>query len=76
VDGSVYGTLHVAPTHAFLGVTVGDMQAAYTYASGRASATIVTELGGGNIDRMMLAPGLYKWSSNVESQLVSPSAAV
>jgi len=42
---------------------VGDMQTAYTDAAGR-SATI-TELGGGNIGGLTLAPAVYSWSTNV-----------
>jgi hypothetical protein len=42
---------------------VGDMQTAYTDAAGR-KATI-TELGGGNIGGLTLAPAVYSWSTNV-----------
>jgi len=42
---------------------VHDMQTAYTNAAGR-SATI-TELGGGNIGGLTLAPAVYSWSTNV-----------
>jgi len=41
-----------------------DMEAAYADAAGRTIPT-ATELGGGNIGGMLLAPGLYKWSTNV-----------
>jgi hypothetical protein len=42
---------------------VGDMQAAYTDAAGRHAT--VTELGGGNIGGKVLAPGVYRWTTNV-----------
>jgi hypothetical protein len=40
-----------------------DMQTAYTDAAGRSATT--TELGGGNIGGLTLAPGVYSWSTNV-----------
>jgi len=43
---------------------VGDMLTAYNDAAGRTLPT-ATELGGGNIGGMTLAPGLYKWSTDV-----------
>jgi hypothetical protein len=42
---------------------VGDMQTAYKDAAGRSATT--TELGGGNIGGLTLAPGVYSWSTNV-----------
>lgn len=41
-----------------------DMGTAYTDAAGRTTPT-ATELGAGNIGGMTLAPGLYKWSTDV-----------
>lgn len=46
-----------------LSTAVSDMQTAYTDAAGRPAT--VTELGAGNIGGRILAPGVYKWSSNV-----------
>lgn len=46
-----------------LSTAVSDMQTAYTDAAGRPAN--VTELGAGNIGGRILAPGVYKWSSNV-----------
>jgi hypothetical protein len=43
---------------------VGDMLTAYNDAAGRTLPT-ATKLGGGNIGGMTLAPGLYKWSTDV-----------
>jgi hypothetical protein len=42
---------------------VGDMQTAFTDASGRAPG--VTELGAGNIGGMTLSPGVYAWSTGL-----------
>jgi len=64
VDGDVYGASHAAPTPANLGLAVFDMEAAFTDAAGRVNPSYV-ELGGGSIDYLTLAPGLYKWSTNV-----------
>ena len=46
-----------------LSTAVSDMQTAYTDAAGRPAT--VTELSAGNIGGLILAPGVYKWSSNV-----------
>ncbi len=43
---------------------VADMATAYTDAAGRTLPT-ATELGAGNIGGLTIAPGLYKWSTNV-----------
>jgi hypothetical protein len=42
---------------------IGDMQTAYTNAAGRHAT--VTELGGGNIGGKVLAPGVYRWNTDV-----------
>jgi predicted acyltransferase (DUF342 family) len=63
VNGNVYASDYAAPTPATMTAAVSDMQAAYT--AGNAQAPGVTELGGGNIDNMTLAPGVYKWSTGV-----------
>jgi Ice-binding-like/Bacterial Ig-like domain len=44
---------------------VADMGTAYTEAAGRTSIDVVNELGAGLIGGMTLAPGLYKWSTDV-----------
>jgi hypothetical protein len=56
----------------FLTAAVGDMGIAYTDAAGR-SLPDATELGAGQIGGLTLAPGLYKWSSNV---LISTSVTL
>jgi hypothetical protein len=68
--GNIYtvdaaGPLPCRTTNAtFLTAAIGDMQLAYTNAAGR-SLPDATELGAGQIGGLTLAPGLYKWSSNV-----------
>jgi len=47
-----------------LGIAVGDMQAAYTDAAGRANPDFLN-LGAGNIGGMTLTPGLYKWTTGL-----------
>ncbi len=47
-----------------LGTAILDMQTAYTDAAGRTTPDF-TELGAGNISGRTLAPGLYKWSTDV-----------
>ena len=63
VVGKVYAANYAAPTPSVLTTAVKDMQTAYTNAAGRTAG--VTELGAGNIGGLTLAPGVYKWSSNV-----------
>lgn len=46
-----------------LGNAVQDMQTAYTDAAGRPAT--ITELGGGNIGGLTLAPGVYSWTTDV-----------
>ena len=63
VTGKVYAADYDAPTPANMTTSILDMQTAYTDAAGRAPN--YTELGSGNIGGRTLAPGVYKWSSNV-----------
>ena len=68
--GTIYtvdaaGPLACRTTNAtFLTAAIGDMGFAYADAAGR-SLPNATELGAGQIGGLTLAPGLYKWSSNV-----------
>ena len=64
VTGKVYASDYSIPTPTTMTTAISDMQTAYTDAAGRALPTAV-ELGAGNIGGMTLAPGLYKWSTNV-----------
>ena len=64
VDGKVYASDYDSPTPANMTTAVSDMEAAYIDAAGRTNPT-ATELGDGNIGGLTLAPGLYKWSTDV-----------
>lgn len=70
VTGTIYsvnaaGPLPCTVTNATLLTTaVGDMEAAYLDAAGRTSPDF-TELGAGEIGGLTLAPGLYKWGTDV-----------
>jgi hypothetical protein len=63
VSGRVYAADYASPTPSVLTTAVGDMEAAFTDAAGRAAD--VTELGAGNIGGMTLAPGVYKWGTGL-----------
>jgi hypothetical protein len=64
VAGKVYAPDYAVPTPANLTTAIGDMQTAYTDAAGR-SLPDFTELGAGQIGGLTLAPGLYKWGTDV-----------
>lgn len=64
VTGSIWASDYDAPTPADLTTAVLDMQAAYTDAAGRTLPDF-TELGAGDIDGLVLVPGLYKWGTGV-----------
>lgn len=64
VTGKVYAADYTPPTPTTMTTAISDMQTAYTDAAGRTLPT-ATELGAGNIGGMTLAPGLYKWGTNV-----------
>ncbi|HEX7607707.1 MAG TPA: ice-binding family protein [Candidatus Cryosericum sp.] len=64
VTGKIYAADYASPTPANMTTAVSDMEAAYLDAALRATPDD-TELGGGNISGMTLAPGLYKWSTGV-----------
>jgi len=63
VTGRVYAADYAPPSPSNLTTAVGDMELAFTDASGRAPD--VTELGAGNIGGMTLAPGVYKWGTGL-----------
>lgn len=63
VSGKIYAADFATPTPANLTAAVGDMERAFTDAAGRAAD--VTELGAGDIGGKTLAPGVYKWSTDV-----------
>jgi hypothetical protein len=64
VTGKLYAPDYASPTPANLTTAVSDMETAYTDAAGR-TLPDATELGSGNIGGMTLAPGLYKWSTDL-----------
>jgi hypothetical protein len=63
VTGRVYAADYASPTPAAMTKAVGDMEQAFTDASGRAPGT--TELGAGDIGGLVLAPGVYKWGTGL-----------
>jgi hypothetical protein len=63
VIGSVYAADYGPPTPTMMTTAVGDMGTAISDASGRAPD--FTELGSGDIGSLVLAPGVYKWSTGV-----------
>src|ERR1035437_9931293 len=64
VNGKVYAPAYANPTPANISTAVSDTETAYTDGAGRTNPT-ATELGAGNIGGMTLAPGLYKWGTDV-----------
>lgn len=64
VTGKIYAPNLQAPTPANLTTAIGSMQTAYTDAAGRSNPDF-TELASGNLGGLTLAPGLYKWSTNI-----------
>lgn len=64
VVGRLYAAAYAAPTPARLTAAIGDMEAAYTEAAGRPNPDF-TELAGGDLSGLTLAPGLYKWGTGV-----------
>jgi len=64
VTGNVYASDYAAPTPATLTTATGDMLTAYTDAAGRPTPDH-SELASGNLGRLTLPAGLYKWSNTV-----------
>jgi hypothetical protein len=70
VTGNIYAVDAAGPepcsqaTPTTLTVAVGDMQIAYEDAKGRSSPNFI-DLGAGEIGGRTLAPGLYKWNTNL-----------
>ena len=70
VTGTIYSVDAAGPlpcrvtAPSFLTTAISNMEAAYTDAAGRTNPSAVN-LGAGNIGGMTLAPGLYKWTSNL-----------
>ncbi|MGV8894782.1 MAG: ice-binding family protein [Burkholderiaceae bacterium] len=64
VVGKMYAANFAAPTPTYMTTSVSDMETAYTAAAGR-TLPDHTELGSGQIGGLTLAPGLYKWGTDV-----------
>jgi hypothetical protein len=64
VTGGVYASDYAASTPANLTTAIGDMDLAYVDAAGRPTPDH-TELGAGNIGKLTLPAGLYRWSNTV-----------
>lgn len=62
----LYAADYKPPTPAHLTAAVLSMEAAYTAAAGRAATSAATtNVGGGTLTGLVLAPGVYQWGSNV-----------
>ena len=64
VTGKIYAASYAAPTPANLTTAVSNMEAAYSDAAGRKNPNF-TELYAGDLSGKTLAPGMYKWGTNV-----------
>lgn len=64
VTGQLFAADFAPPTPTNLTTAVLDMQTAYTDAAGRVLPD-ATELGSGNLNGLVIAPGLYKWGTGV-----------
>lgn len=73
VTGRIYASDYAAPTPSNTSVAISNMESAYTTANGLTTPSPVNETGAGNISGLTLAPGLYKWSTNV---LIDPNTTV
>jgi uncharacterized repeat protein (TIGR02543 family) len=65
VTGKVYASNYAVPTPNNMTTAIGDMETAYTDAAGR-TLPDHTELGAGDISGLTLAPGLYKWGTDLQ----------
>jgi hypothetical protein len=63
INGKAYASDFSAPTPAKMTAAIGDMQTAYTSAAGAAAGS--TNLNGGTLTNLTLAPGVYAWGTNV-----------
>jgi len=64
VTGKIYAANMTPPTPTKMTTAVSDMQLAYTDAAGRTLPDF-TELYAGDVSGKTLAPGLYKWGTNL-----------
>ena len=66
VTGKIYSAEYAIPTPTTLATAVTDMEAAYTAAAALASPS-GTDLSGGEIGGLTIVPGLYKWTTAVNT---------
>ncbi|KAJ6551341.1 antifreeze protein [Mycena capillaripes] len=64
VTGKLFAASYSAPTPSTLTVAIGDMGTAFTDATGRVNPNF-SNLASGAIGGLILAPGLYKWTTGV-----------
>ena len=64
VTGRIFAADNDPPTPKNMTTAISNMETAYTDAAGRPTPTSLN-LGGGTLDGLTLAPGLYKWTSSV-----------
>ncbi|KAJ7927054.1 antifreeze protein [Mycena leptocephala] len=64
VTGKLFAASYSVPTPATLTTAIGDMGTAFTDATGRVNPNF-SNLASGAIGGLILAPGLYKWTSAV-----------
>merc|ERR1712195_397222 len=64
VTGHIFAASYTSPTPSKMTTAISDMETAYTDAAGRVNPDEL-DLGAGIIEGKTLAPGLYKWGSNV-----------
>ncbi|KAJ7678149.1 antifreeze protein [Mycena polygramma] len=64
VVGHLFAASYAAPTPSTLTTAVSDMRTAFTDATGRVNPNF-NNLAGGAIGGLVLAPGLYKWSTGI-----------
>ncbi|MFA5841278.1 MAG: ice-binding family protein [Candidatus Paceibacterota bacterium] len=63
INGNMYAADYTAPTPSTLTTAVNDMLTAYTDAAGRAADS--TNFNAGNLGGQTLAPGVWKWTTDV-----------
>ncbi|KDR71849.1 hypothetical protein GALMADRAFT_1344783 [Galerina marginata CBS 339.88] len=66
VVGKLFAASYTSPTPSQLTIAVADLNTAFTDANGRLSPGF-SNLSNGNIGGLILAPGLYKWTSSVNA---------
>jgi len=65
VTGKVFASDYDPPTPAQMTTAISEMESAYTTAAGLTAPAATTELGGGEIGSLTLAPGRYKWGTGL-----------